>query len=191
MNSEEGGGVRELKESVLSERSLEFAAKILSLARRLRKDGDFIVSHQVGRSGTSIGANIRESQFASSRADFVAKLHIALKETNETVYWLELLRRTKDISDMEFDYCIEGGNSMTMFEVMRNKFLKEGYKLPDVVFWNVCSHGNNIPVNFSETGAALVSGFSPIIFNMVMGEEISPEYIMNKIILSERYEKIK
>lgn len=103
----------------------------------------------------------------------------------------ELPSKIYIISDMEFDYCIEGGNSMTMFDSMRNKFLKEGYKLPDVVFWNVCSHGNNIPVNFSETGAALVSGFSPIIFNMVMGEEISPEYIMNKIILSERYEKIK
>ena len=103
----------------------------------------------------------------------------------------EMPQRIYIISDMEFDYCIEGGNSMTMFEAMRNKFLKEGYKLPDVIFWNVCSHGNNIPVNFSETGAALVSGFSPIIFNMVMGEEISPEYIMNKIILSERYEKIK
>ena len=103
----------------------------------------------------------------------------------------ELPSKIYIISDMEFDYCIEGGNSMTMFEAMRSKFLKEGYKLPDVIFWNVCSHGNNIPVNFSETGAALVSGFSPIIFNMVMGEEISPEYIMNKIILSERYEKIK
>ncbi|MBR1591688.1 MAG: DUF2828 family protein [Ruminococcus sp.] len=95
------------------------------------------------------------------------------------------------ISDMEFDYCIYGGNNMTMFEAMRQKYAQYGYKLPDIVFWNVCSHGRNIPVEFSETGAALVSGFSPVIFNMVMGEAISPEYIMNKIIFSERYEKIK
>ena len=95
------------------------------------------------------------------------------------------------ISDMEFNYCIYGGNNMTMFNAMRQKYSEHGYKLPDIIFWNVCSHGSNIPVEFSETGAALVSGFSPVIFNMVMGEEISPEYIMNKIILSERYEKIK
>ena len=92
---------------------------------------------------------------------------------------------------MEFNYCIEGGNNMTMFDTMKKMYSDAGYKLPDIVFWNVNSHGDNIPVTFSETGAALVSGFSPVIFDMVMGEEISPEYIMNKIIFSERYAKIK
>ena len=103
----------------------------------------------------------------------------------------ELPSKIYIISDMEFNYCIEGGNNMTMFDTMRKMYSDAGYKLPDIVFWNVNSHGDNIPVTFSETGAALVSGFSPVIFDMVMGEEISPEYIMNKIIFSERYAKIK
>ena len=92
-----------MKESVLSEKSLDFAGRILILAKRLRKEGEFIVSNQVGRSGTSVGANIREAQFASSRADFIAKMYVALKEANETDYWLELLRRTNEITDAEFD----------------------------------------------------------------------------------------
>ena len=92
-----------MKESALSEQSLRFAVKILSLAKRLQKGGEFIVSKQLGRSGTSIGANIREAQFASSRADFIAKMYVALKEANETDYWLELLRRTNEITDAEFD----------------------------------------------------------------------------------------
>ena len=103
----------------------------------------------------------------------------------------ELPSKIYIISDMEFDYCINGGNSMPMFDTMKANYAEHGYKLPNIVFWNVCSHGDNIPVSFSETGAALVSGFSPVIFNMVMDEEISPEYIMNKIIFSKRYEKIK
>lgn len=90
------------KESVLSEQSLHFAVRILSLSKRLQKTGEFIVSKQIGKSGTSIGANIKEVQYASSRADFIAKLHIALKEANETVYWLDLLQLTKEITDPEY-----------------------------------------------------------------------------------------
>jgi four helix bundle protein len=90
------------KESVLSEQSLHFAVRILSLSKRLQKTGEFIVSKQIGKSGTSIGANIKEAQYASSRADFIAKLHIALKEANETVYWLDLLQLSKEITDPEY-----------------------------------------------------------------------------------------
>lgn len=89
-------------ESVLSEQSLHFAVRILSLSKRLQKSGEFIVSKQIGKSGTSIGANIKEAQYASIRADFIAKLHIALKEANETVYWLDLLQLTKEITDPEY-----------------------------------------------------------------------------------------
>ena len=126
MKSEESEGVTALKESALSEQSLDFAAKILSLAKRLRKDGDYIVSHQVGRSGTSIGANIREAQYANSRDDFIAKMHIALKETNETVYWLELLRRIKDISEIEFDSLLAECTSIRAMLVASIKTAKEG-----------------------------------------------------------------
>lgn len=91
------------------------------------------------------------------------------------------------ISDMEFDGCILGGNDMTLFETMRHRYARCGYKLPEVIFWNVASRNRNIPVSRKETGAALVSGASPAIFDMVIGGEISPEKIMNKIIESERY----
>ena len=102
----------------------------------------------------------------------------------------ELPSRLYIISDMEFDWCIEGGNNLTLFELMKQKYACFGYALPDVIFWNVNSRGQNIPVTFSETGAALVSGFSPAIFDMVKGGEISPEAVMDNIIYSERYEKV-
>ena len=61
-----------------------------------------MISNQLGRSGTSIGANIREAQYAHGKADFIAKLQIALKEANETGYWLELLHRTRYLSESEY-----------------------------------------------------------------------------------------
>ena len=76
---------------------MEFAVSIVMLERKLRGTHERIISAQVCRSGTSIGANIREAQFASSRADFVNKLQVALKEANETLYWLELLYRSNQI----------------------------------------------------------------------------------------------
>ncbi len=94
------------------------------------------------------------------------------------------------ISDMEFDYCIEGGNSAPLFDLMKNEYLHYGYRLPDIVFWNVNSLQKNMPVTMSETGAALVSGFSPVIFDMALSGEISPFKIMEKVISSERYKKI-
>ena len=94
------------------------------------------------------------------------------------------------ISDMEFDYCVEGGNSFPLFETMENKYRHFGYKLPQVIFWNVNSRQSNMPVKRSQTGAALVSGFTPNIFDMVIGGEITPEIIMEKIIFGERYAMI-
>lgn len=94
------------------------------------------------------------------------------------------------ISDMEFDYCVEGGNSFPLFETMEKKYRHFGYKLPQVIFWNVNSRQSNMPVKRSQTGAALVSGFTPNIFDMVIGGEITPEIIMEKIIFGERYAMI-
>jgi len=78
---------------------MEFSIDIINLVKELNTKKENIISKQVGRSGTSIGANIREAQYAHSRADFIAKLQIALKESNETGYWLELLYRTNYISE--------------------------------------------------------------------------------------------
>ena len=94
------------------------------------------------------------------------------------------------ISDMQFDFCIYGGNDEPMFRKMRQLYAENGYKLPEIIFWNVASRSDVIPVKKSETGAALVSGYTASIFDMVIGGEASPEKIMDKILSSERYEKI-
>ncbi|MDE7229968.1 MAG: DUF2828 family protein [Oscillospiraceae bacterium] len=99
----------------------------------------------------------------------------------------ELPEKIFVISDMEFDNCVESGNDLTLYDTMKAKFRQYGYKLPDVVFWNVNSFGNNVPVRFKDSGTALVSGFTPALFDMVMGGEISPEIIMNRAVESERY----
>ncbi len=78
---------------------MDFAVAIINLVRELKLKKENIISNQIGRSGTSIGANIREAQYAHGKADFVSKLQIALKEANETGYWLELLHKTKDIDE--------------------------------------------------------------------------------------------
>lgn len=106
---------------------------------------------------------------------------------NNNVKQDEMPERMYIISDMEFDYCVEGGNDSTLFDTMKALYAEHGYKLPEVVFWNVNSMGENFPVKMSDTGAALVSGFSPAIFDMMADGEISPETVMNSIIESERY----
>ena len=102
----------------------------------------------------------------------------------------EMPSRLYIISDMEFDWCIEGGSDLTLFEAMKKKYARFGYVLPDIIFWNVNSRQQNVPVRFSETGAALVSGASPSVFDMVKSGEITPELIMNSIIYSERYRQV-
>ena len=86
----------------LRKKSFEFALRIVKLARFLEADKkDWVFSRQILKSGTSIGANVRESRFAQSTADFVSKLTIALKEAEETEYWLELLTAAEMISEKQ------------------------------------------------------------------------------------------
>ena len=81
-----------MKENILSDKSVAFAARIIKLYQYLIKEKkENIISRQIVRSGTSIGANINEASYGQSKADFIAKMHIALKETAETEYWLKLL----------------------------------------------------------------------------------------------------
>ena len=83
------------QDSVLLDKSLHFAARIVKLYRYLLKEKhEAIISKQILRSATSIGANINEAQYGNSTADFIAKLHIALKETAETEYWLHILQKS-------------------------------------------------------------------------------------------------
>lgn len=90
------------KESKLSRLSIDFAVEMIHLIKQLKEKNEWIISNQIGRSGTSIGANIREAQYAYSKSDFANKLQIALKEANETGYWLELLSRTDYIEESEY-----------------------------------------------------------------------------------------
>ena len=84
--------------------SKAFAIRIIKLYKYLSEEKkEFVISKQVLRSGTSIGANVSESIFAQSRMDFVSKMSIALKEANETRYWLELLMETEYISNTQFE----------------------------------------------------------------------------------------
>ena len=76
-----------MKENKLVELSMEFSVDIINLVKFLKTNYETIISNQIGRSGTSIGANIREAQYAHGKADFTAKLQIALKEANETGYY--------------------------------------------------------------------------------------------------------
>lgn len=102
----------------------------------------------------------------------------------------ELPEKIFIISDMGFDHCVESGNDLTLYDTMKAKYKQYGYKLPDVVFWNVRSFGDNFPVRMKDSGTALVSGFTPALFDMVIGGEISPEIVMNRAIGSERYSMI-
>ncbi len=91
-----------MRNDKLSVQSMDFAVSVINLVKYLKENKEHIISNQIGRSGTSIGANIREAQYAHGKADFIAKLQIALKEANETGYWLELLLKTNYISENQF-----------------------------------------------------------------------------------------
>jgi four helix bundle protein len=93
-----------MKENIIHIKSYAFALRVIKLYQYLSKEQkEFVLSKQVLRSGTAIGALIRESEHAQSKADFVNKMNIALKEANETVYWIELLRDSDFINQPEFN----------------------------------------------------------------------------------------
>jgi len=93
-----------VNEDPLREKSYAFAIRIVNLSRYLQTDKrEFVLSRQILRSGTAIGALIHEAKFGQSKADFVNKMNIALKEANETDYWLRLLKDNDFISQTQFD----------------------------------------------------------------------------------------
>lgn len=91
-----------MRNDELSKQSMDFSVDIINLVKELKLKKENIISNQIGRSGTSIGANIREAQYARGKADFISKLQIALKESNEMGYWLELLLKTNYIDNDTF-----------------------------------------------------------------------------------------
>lgn len=119
-----------------------------------------------------------------STFDLILKTAIQNKAKQE-----ELPEKLYIISDMEFDYCANHAE-MTNFECAKKKFAKYGYKLPQIVFWNVESRNLQQPVTKNEQGVALVSGASPQIFSMLSEGILDPYSFMLKTLSSERYERI-
>ena len=92
-----------MKDNIIFKKSLAFFVRIVNLHRYLSDcKREYVISRQICKSGTSIGANVAEAQRAQSTADFVGKLKIALKEANETQYWMQLLYETEYLTDREF-----------------------------------------------------------------------------------------
>lgn len=90
--------------NAIVDKSLDFAVRIVKLYSHLKdKKQEFVMSKQLLRCGTSIGANVAEAQEAQTTADFLSKLYIALKECSETRYWLKLLNKTEFLSSTEYD----------------------------------------------------------------------------------------
>jgi four helix bundle protein len=90
-------------ENIIKIKSYQFAVRVVNLYKFLVEDKkEFVISKQLLRSGTSIGANVREAEHAESKADFIHKLSIALKEANETEYWLDLLKETSYLNNSEY-----------------------------------------------------------------------------------------
>lgn len=90
------------RENVIKEKSFDFALRIVKLYKYLQGKKEFVLSKQLLRSGTTIGALVREAEQAESKADFIHKMAIALKEANETQYWLELLYQSGYLEEMQF-----------------------------------------------------------------------------------------
>ena len=92
-----------MAESITKDKSKLFAVRIIRLYQHLtNKKREFVISKQLLRSGTSIGANVREANQGQSKKDFISKMNIALKEADESEYWIELLHETDYLTDLEF-----------------------------------------------------------------------------------------
>ena len=101
----------------------------------------------------------------------------------------EMPARLYILSDMEFDYCVRDGEQ-TNFDYAKAQFAKAGYTLPEVVFWQIESRSQQVPVTQNEQGVALVSGFSPRLFRQMAGGIADPYQTMLEILGQERYAPI-
>ena len=117
-----------MKDNKLAELSMDFSVDILNLVKCLKSNHESIISNQIGRSGTSIGANIHEAQYAQGKKDFISKLEIALKEASETGYWLELLHRTNYIDEQLYKSLSAKCTSLRIMLITSCKTAKENAK---------------------------------------------------------------
>ncbi len=114
-----------MKENKLADLSMDFSVQITNLVKELKSKHETIISNQIGRSGTSIGANIYEANYAQGTKDFISKFEIALKEASETGYWLELLYRTNYIDESTYKKLNEQCTSIRVMLIASCKTVKE------------------------------------------------------------------
>ncbi|MCL2416968.1 MAG: four helix bundle protein [Bacteroidales bacterium] len=113
------------KESILRDKAYKFAVRIVKFSQYLRDEKkEFVLSNQILRSGTSIGALIQEAEYAQSTADFINKFSISLKEANETAYWLLLLKDTNYVEKKLFNSLYSDCNEVISMLVSTVKTLK-------------------------------------------------------------------
>ena len=117
-----------MRENKLAELSMEFSVDIINLVKLLKSNHESIISNQIGRSATSIGANIHEAQYAQGKKDFISKLEIALKEASETGYWLELLHRTNYLDEQAYKTLSSKCASLRVMLIASCKTAKESLK---------------------------------------------------------------
>jgi len=113
-------------ESILEQKSFQFAIRVVNLCKYLRSSKkEYTLSKQLLRSGTGIGANVAEAQQAQSKADFISKLSIALKETTETKYWIRLMAATGYLSEKEYQSILADGTELEKMLVSSVKTAKD------------------------------------------------------------------
>ena len=118
-----------MSNSVMRDKAKDFAKNIVFLCRNMKAEHkETVLINQLLRSGTSIGANIHEAQYAQGTKDFISKFEIALKEASETGYWLELLYRTKYIDEQTFKSLSSKCTSLRVMLIASCKTTKENIK---------------------------------------------------------------
>ena len=100
-----------MSKNIVKDKSFKFALSVIELYKMLKVEGEFIISKQLLRPGTSIGANIEEGLHGQSKPDFISKLSISLKEACETLYWLELLK-VSELTKIDLSSCINDCNEI-------------------------------------------------------------------------------
>ena len=114
-----------MEDNNIRNKSFKFSIRIVNLCKHLTQTKkEYVISNQLLKAGTSIGANIAESEFAASKKDFLNKLYIALKECNESLYWLELLYKTEYLSDNEYQSIYGDCEELKKILVSSTKTLK-------------------------------------------------------------------
>ena len=113
-----------MKENLLAEKSKALAVDVINLCENIKGNG--VLINQITKSATSIGANIREANYAQGKKDFISKLEIALKECYETEYWLELLFETKTIDEQTFKKYQQNAGSIKRMLIASVKTAKGG-----------------------------------------------------------------